>query len=131
MAVVVIGMAALACLSGTARGLMGLCVGALGGTLAAVGLVRMVAEGSPAAATAPAELMVSALAIGVVALGMALVAPYLTGALALAWTIGSVVGALAALDTGRGGYVVPLIVHAAVAAAVLRRCRSSVARRFA
>lgn len=131
MAVIIIGVVALASLSGSTRGLIGSFVGAVLGTVAAAGMVRMVADGSIAAVTEPAELMLLGVAMGVVGRGVTVVAPYLTGALALAWTIGSLVGALAALDTGRGGYVVPLLVHAAVAAAVLRTCRSSVAQRVA
>lgn len=131
MAVVIIGVAALACLPGAVRGLMGSFVGAVIGTLAAVGLVRMVTDSSPATAMAPAELMLSALAIAVVGLGLTAVAPYLTGALALAWTIGSLVAALTTLDAGWFEYVLPLLAHAVVAAALLQTCRSSVARRLA
>ena len=110
---------------------MGSFVGAVIGTLAAVGLVRTVADSSPATAMAPAELILSALAIAVVGLGLTAVAPYLTGALALAWTIGSLVAALTTLDAGRSEYVLPLLAHAVVAAALLQTCRSSVARRLA
>jgi N-acetylmuramic acid 6-phosphate (MurNAc-6-P) etherase len=131
MAVVIIGVAALACLPGATRGLIGSFVGAVIGTLAAAGLVRMVTDESAAAAMAPAELMLSALAIAVVGLALTAVAPYLTGALALAWTIGALVAALAALDAGRLEYVLPLLVHAAVAAPLLQACRSSVGRRLA
>ena len=98
MAVVIIGVAALACLPGATRGLIGSFVGAVIGTLAAAGLVRMVTDESAAAAMAPAELMLSARAIAVVGFALTAVAPYLTGALALAWTIGSLVAAPAALD---------------------------------
>lgn len=131
MAVVIIGVAALACLPGATRGLIGSFVGAVIGTLAAAGLVRMVTDESAAAAMAPAELMLSARAIAVVGFALTAVAPYLTGALALAWTIGSLVAAPAALDAGRFEYVLPLLVHAAVAAPLLQACRSSVGRRLA
>lgn len=131
MAVVIIGVAALACLPGATRGLIGSFVGAGIGTLAVAGLVRTVTDESAAAAMAPAELMLSALAIAVVGFALTVVAPYLTGALALAWTIGSLVAALAALDAGRFEFVLPLLGHAAVAAPLLQACRSSVGRRLA
>ena len=109
------------------RGLLGTLVGAFIGTLAAAGIVTATTSGELANLYSPWELATGLVPLALVALVLACVAPYATGAIAVAWAIGSVLAAIAAPRTGQAIYVAPLLLNALIAAAVVRMALRRVA----
>lgn len=101
------------------RGLLGTLVGAFIGTLAAAGIVTATTSGELANLYSPWELVTGLVPLALVALVLACVAPYATGAIAMAWAIGSVLAVIAAPRTGQAIYVAPLVLNALVAGTVV------------
>lgn len=116
----VIGAVLALWLLGSERGLLGAAVGAFIGALAAAGLVTATTGAELASMYTPVEMTAGVVPFGVVALVLAVALPYATGTAALAWTVGAVAAAAAALRTGQAVYLVPLLLHAAVAVLIVR-----------
>ena len=116
----VIGAVLALWLLGSERGLLGAAVGALIGAFAAAGLVTATTGAELASMYTPVEMAVGVVPLGIVALVLAVALPYGTGTVAIAWTIGAVIAATAAHRTGQAPYLAPLLLHAAVAAVVVR-----------
>lgn len=116
----VLGFVALLWLFGSPRGLLGMVVGGFVGTFAAAGLVGATTGAELADMYTPAGLAAGVGPLAIVALGAAVVLPYATGIVALAWTAGAALAAFAAVETGQAAYVIPLLLHVAVAGAVVR-----------
>lgn len=116
----VIGVVLALWLLGSERGLLGAAVGAFVGALAAAGLVTATTGAELASMYTPVEMAAGVVPLVIVALVLAVALPYATGTVALAWTVGAVAAAFAAPRTGQTAYLMPLLLHAAVAAVIAR-----------
>ena len=116
----VIGFVVALWMLGSHRGLLGAAVGAFIGALAAAGFVTATTEVELASMYTPVELAAGVVPLGIVALVLAVALPYATGTVAMAWTVGAVLAAIAAPRTGQAVYLGPLVMHAYVAALVVR-----------
>lgn len=102
------------------RGLLGSLVGGFLGALVLVGMITATKQGKLASMYTPAELAVGVVALGLLALPLAVVAPYATATTALAWIAAAANAPVTAALTGQTLYVVPLALNALVAASVAR-----------
>lgn len=116
----ILGAVLLVWMLGSTRGLLGTAVGGFVGALAAAGMVTATTEGELASMYGPVELAGGVLPLGLVALLLAVALPYVTGTVALAWTAGALLAAIAAPRTGQTIYLAPLLLHACVAAGIAR-----------
>jgi len=116
----VIGFVVALWMLGSHRGLLGAAVGAFIGALAAAGLVTATSEAELATMYTPVEMAAVVVPLGIVALVLAVALPYATGTAAMAWTVGAVAAAIAAPRTGQTAYLLPLLLHATVAALIVR-----------
>lgn len=116
----VIGAVLALWLLASGRGLLGAAVGAFVGALAAAGLVTATTGAELASMYTPVEMAAGVVPLGIVALVLAVALPYATGTVAMAWTVGAVLAAIAAPRTGQAVYLVPLLLHACLAAVIVR-----------
>jgi hypothetical protein len=116
----VIGVVLALWLLASERGLLGATVGAFVGALAATGLVTATTEAELASMYTPVEMAAGVVPLVIVAFVLAVALPYATGTVALAWTVGAALAAIAAPRTGQAAYLAPLLLHACVAALITR-----------
>jgi hypothetical protein len=124
-----LGLVLLSWIFGRSRGLIGGLAGGFVGASVLAGMVRAAASGELAALYTPAELASSILPVTLLGAVMALIAPYAAGVASLAWGAGALLAAIAVSPTGEAAYIVPLVLHAAGAAALvcLARLRATAA----
>lgn len=116
----VIGAVLALWLLGSERGLLGAAAGACIGALAAAGLVTATTGAELASMYTPVEMAAGVVPLGIVALVLAVTLPYATGTMAMAWTVGAVLAATAAPRTGQAVFLAPLLLHACLAAVIVR-----------
>lgn len=116
----VIGVVLALWLLGSERGLLGAAVGAFFGALAAAGLVTATTEAELASMYTPVEMAAGVVPLVIIALVLAVAMPYAAGTIAMVWAVGAVIAATAAPSTGQVTYLAPLLLHACLAAVIVR-----------
>jgi hypothetical protein len=128
MATIIVTLLIVSWIVGPTRGVVGGLIGGFVGAAVAAGMARMAAIGELAVYYTPATLARAALALGIVAVVLALIVPYAAGFSALGWAVGAILAAIATPRTGQIVYLLPLALHLVVAVLVLRVARCSAPR---
>jgi hypothetical protein len=115
-----LGLVLLSWIFGRTEGLIGGLTGGFVGAFVFAGMVRTAASGELAALYTPAELASNVLPVTLAGALMALIAPYTTAVVSLAWAAGAVLAAIAVSGADEAAYIIPLVLHAACAASLVR-----------